>query len=211
MTRHILDISRPISERLPVWPGDPPTRIELHAGADGSIPVVRQLSFGSHTGTHVDPPAHFVPGGRTVDQLPLDVLIGPAWLVHLPGEQPISATMLRAAGVPAGVTRLLIRTRNSDAPLGEPRFDERYVALDATAAQWVLERGMRLVGIDAPSIAAWDDIDTVHVMLLEAEIVALEGLYLAGVAPGDYELVCLPLPILGGDGAPARVVLINND
>jgi arylformamidase len=210
MVRHFLDISRPLSQRTPAWPGDPPVHIEMVMGGDGSMPVVRRLTLSSHTGTHVDPPAHFIADGLTVDQLPLELLVGPAWLTHLSGPGPISAGVLETAGVPDGVTRLLIRTRNSDAPADRTDFDREFVALDHEAAHWLVNRGIRLVGIDGPSIAAWDHIFPAHLALLEAGIVVVEGLYLRDAAPGAHELICLPLAIAGGDGAPARVVLVRD-
>jgi arylformamidase len=204
MARQILDVTRPISNHLPVWPGDPPVVIERIA----DNPAVSRISMSSHAGTHIDPPAHFFPDGITVDQLPLDLLVGPAWLVRFSGPGPITATMLESADIPAGVTRLLICTRNSDGPV-ITAFDEQFVALAPDAAQWVIARGVRLVGIDGPGIGPYaEDVSTaVHLSLLEAGVIPLEGLNLAGVTPGAYELMCLPLALADGDGAPARVLL----
>jgi arylformamidase len=186
--------------------------IDHHPGAATSDPAFSRISFSSHVGTHVDPPAHYLAGGRTADQLPLDLLLGPAWLIYLPEPGPITAAMLQAAKIPAGVRRLLVRTRNSDRPdAAQPAFDEDFVALSTDAAEWVTARDIRLVGIDGPGIGPFGEESTpVHLALLAEGVIALEGLNLAGVTPGAYELICLPLLIEGGDGAPARVLLIRN-
>jgi arylformamidase len=209
MARRIYDVSRPVSERLPVWPSDPPVELKLLTGGDGTVPVVRHLSFSSHAGTHVDPPAHFIVGGRTVEQLSLETLIGPAWLIHYAGDRHITAADLDAAGIPDGVTRLLVRTRNSERAVNAG-FDPEYLALSLDAARWVLDRGIRLVGVDGPSVAPLgDEMLPVHVALLGAEVILLESLMLAEVEPGAYDLICLPLPVVAGDGAPARTVLVS--
>lgn len=212
MARQILDVTRPISGRMAVWPGDPPVVIDHHSGGAEDYPAFSRISFSSHVGTHVDPPAHYLPGGRTVDQLPLDLLLGPAWLVYLPEPGPITAAMLKAANMPAGVKRLLIRTRNSDQPdTAKSAFDEKFVALSMDAAEWVAARGIQLVGIDGPGIGPFGEESTpVHLALLAVGVIPLEGLNLSGVEPGAYELICLPLLIEQGDGAPARVLLIRD-
>ncbi len=190
---------------MPVWPGDPP--VSVTRAWDG-LPAVSQLALGTHTGTHVDPPAHFIAGAATADRLPLDVLIGPAWVAQIPQAGPITAAALEAAAIPPDAERLLLRTPNSDTP--SEVFDPAYTALTADAADWLLARGVRLVGIDAPSIELFGAAgEPVHHKLLAAGVVVVEGLALAGVAPGAYMLICLPLRIADGDGAPARAVLVR--
>ena len=202
MTQTFIDITRPIYDGMPVWPGDPV--VTICPGPD--LPSVTQLSLGSHVGTHVDPPAHFLPAGRTVDALLLDVLLGPAWVVHVPGDAAITAAALDAAAVPSEVTRLLLRTANSDRP--NSGFDPGFVGLAPDAAAWLLQRGVRLIGIDGPSIEPFKSPGhPVHHALLAAGVIIVEGLLLADVPPGPYELLCLPLLIAAGDGAPARVIL----
>lgn len=202
----IIDISQPLRAGMPVWPGDPPVAIDrLNEG----LPAVSALRLGTHVGTHVDPPAHFVAGAATVDQLPLTTLIGPAWVAHLVGPGPITAALLAGAGVPPGTARLLLRTANS--ARASAIFDPGYVALAPDAAEWLLARRIRLIGIDAPSIEPFDAAgEPVHHRLLGAGVIIVEGLALADVEPGAYELICLPLRIEGGDGAPARVVLVRS-
>jgi arylformamidase len=207
MSRILIDVTLPISDKLPVWPGDPPVHLTR---VSDDLPMLSGLSMSCHAGTHVDAPAHFLPGGAGVDGLPLDVLVGPAWVVRLVGRAPLTASMLAGAAIPPGTVRLLIRSENSDR-VGEA-FDPDFVALAPDAAAWLLDRGIRLVGIDGPSIEAYDAPgDLVHRALLAAGVIIVENLALACVAPGAYELTCLPLPIAGGDGAPARVVLVTRD
>jgi arylformamidase len=195
----IVDISRPIGPDTPVWPGDPPVVVEPVARVAAGDPAgVSRLSFGTHTGTHVDPPAHFVAGGATVDELALDVLVGPAVVAAFPAG-PINAAALERAAVPDGCARLLLKT---DASAGATAG-----AVTADGARWLVERRIGLVGVDTLSIEPETDSYPVHHTLLGAGVVIVEGLDLSAVAPGGYELVCLPLRVAGGDGAPARAIL----
>jgi len=205
----ILDVSRAISADLPAWPGDPLVQVTPLSVADGTGPAVSHLSLSSHSGTHVDAPAHYLAGGVTVDRLPLDVLIGAAWLAHVPGGGHVTAAKLAGAAIPAGITRLLIRTENSERVAVGGRFEPGFLALTADAAAWLLDKGMRLVGIDGPSVEPFDaEGAPVHRALLEAGVVIVEGLDLAGIPAGPYRLICLPLRVAGADGAPARAVLL---
>ena len=205
-----IDITLPFSDRLAVWPGDPPISIARHPG----IPAVSQLSFGSHAGTHLDAPAHFLPGGLTVEHLPLDVLIGPVWVTEIRHAAVITADLLGRADIPAGVERLLLRTDNTpDGPrdvaaqAARP-FNKKFVALDASAGGWLLDRRIRLIGIDGPSIDPFGSQEAaVHNLLLPARVIIVENLALAGVQTGACRLICLPLRYEGGDGAPVRAVL----
>ncbi len=207
MPRTLIDVTLRISEQLPVWPGDPPVHVTR---VSDDLPMLSGLSMSCHAGTHVDAPAHFLPGGAGVDVLPLDVLVGPAWVVRLVGQAPLTASMLAGAAIPTGTVRLLIRSDNSERVVGA--FDPDFVALAPDAAAWLLDHGIRLVGIDGPSIEAYDAPgDPVHRALLAAGVIIVENLALAGVAPGAYDLTCLPLRIAGCDGAPARVVLVTSD
>jgi arylformamidase len=159
-------------------------------------------------GTHVDAPFHFISGGDPVEAMPLDVLMGPAVVTYLPEVAAVTATDLEALDLPAGVQRLLLRTRNSKLwTTGVEEFQPDFVALTVDAAQWVVQRGIRLLGVDYLSVQRFDDGPEVHQILLEARVVIVEGLNLAGVEPGEYELICLPLKLTGAEGAPARAVL----
>jgi arylformamidase len=205
----IIDISRPIGPDTPVWPGDPPVVVEPVARLEAGDPAdVSRLALGTHTGTHVDPPAHFIPGGATVDVLALDVLVGPAIVADVNAAGPVDRAALESLSLPDGTTRLLLKTGADSG------------ALTADGAQWLVDRGVSLVGADTLSIEPEslcpgvrgcppEEQYPVHRTLLGAGVVIVEGLDLRAVTPGPYQLVCLPLRIAGGDGAPARAVLIR--
>lgn len=203
----VFDVTLPIHSGMPVYEGDPEVSIRkwLSPGGVGAASV-SLLSLGSHTGTHVDAPLHFREGAPGVDRLPLDVLIGPARVYDLALADHIDATSLR--GVDLGAyPRVLFKTRNSAAS-GKGQPCKEFVALAGDAARLLVEAGVRLIGLDGPSADPYSSTDfPAHHALLDAGVVIVEGLDLSAVPPGDYELLCLPLKIRGGDGAPARVVL----
>jgi arylformamidase len=208
----IFDITLPISNALPVWPGDP--AINFYRVADvhnGDVCTLSRLESGSHIGTHLDAPVHFVKGGHTVDQLDLNILMGPCLVVHLPDADLIDAALLDSLDIPAGTTRLLFRTRNSDIWAGDNygEFHTDYVGVDSSGAEWLVERGLRVVGIDYMSIAPYSNTIPTHDILLGAGVIAVENLNLSGIEAGEYELICLPLKLKDGDGAPVRAVLIK--
>jgi arylformamidase len=207
----IYDISLPISGSLIVWPNDPEVKITQTSHLDkGDRATVSQLDMGAHAGTHVDAPCHFVPGGSSVDTLDLNVLMGPALVVHVLEADALSVDVLERLRIPPGTERVLFRTRNSDLwARGEREFDEDFVAITEDGAHWLVENGIRLVGIDYLSVAPFGEPVPTHSVLLRAGIVPVEGLDLSGIAPGVYQLVCLPLKIAGCDGAPARAILID--
>ena len=207
----IHDISLPVSESLVVWPGDPAIRITQPSHLDrGDVATVSRLDLGAHTGTHVDAPAHFVPGGAGVDRLDLDLLVDPAWIVHVPEAPVLTPEVLERLSIPSGTERLLFRTRNSDRWAGgEEGFWEDYVGVTDAGARWLIAQGVRLVGIDYLSVSTYTDLVPPHQTLLGAGVIILEGLNLSGIEPGLYRLVCLPLKLVGGDGAPARTILIK--
>lgn len=207
----IYDISLPISEGLPVWPGDPPVHITHSSHLDlGDESTVSRLDFGAHTGTHVDAPAHFVAGGTGVDCLDLDLLVGPAMVVHVLEASTLSSDLLESLDIPLGTERLLFRTRNSELwARHSDKFDEDFVAITEDGARWLVARGLRLVGVDYLSIAPFRDPVPTHQILLRAGIIVVEGLDLGQVAPGRYQFACLPLKLAGGDGAPARAILLD--
>ena len=213
--RRIIDVTAPLREGLVTWPGvverfHRNVAVSMEAGDSMTVSGFR---LGAHTGTHVDAPCHFLPGTGGVESLPLDALIGDAWVVRVPDEQPvITADVLETANVPSGVSRLLFKSRNSGWSRREEAFREGYVACDESAADWCLDRGIRLVGIDYLSIEpfdadAWDH--PVHRTLLGAGVVIVESLELADAEPGACSLIVLPLLVPGSDGAPARAVLVE--
>lgn len=161
-----------------------------------------------HVGTHVDAPLHYLEDGKSLDRLSLDILIGPAVVAYLPELDVITADTLDSIELPDKTKRLLLRTRNSDLMLSQySDFREDYTALTADAAQWVVDKGIQLIGIDYLSIQCFNDSRLTHEILLKEDVVVLEGLVLCDVDPAEYSLICLPIRLMGADGAPARVVL----
>lgn len=196
----VIDISLSIDAGMAVWPGDPPVRVEPVSRVEaGDIAAVSRLALGTHTGTHVDPPAHFLAGGATVDELPLDVLVGPAVVADLTGGGPVDAARLAALDLPEGTVRILLKTSAAGG------------LVTPDGAAWLVERGLQLVGVDTLSIEPPSEHYPVHRLLLGAGVIIVEGLDLTAAAPGRYQLACLPLRIAGGDGAPARAVLLPLD
>jgi arylformamidase len=192
----IIDISVPVRPGMVTYPGDPEVRLErVSSIADGAIANISRLDFGVHTGTHVDAPVHFADGAAGAEALPLDVLVGPCVVVE--GLEP--------EAVPAGAERVLFKTPNSRL-WEQEEFSDDFVKLDGAAARALVASGVRLVGIDYLSIGD----EEAHHVLLEAGVVAVEGLDLRGVEPGEYRLVCAPLKLVGADGAPARVLLLRD-
>ena len=208
----INDISLTISPELPTWPGDPRIELELIQSMDQGAHVnVTKINTGLHIGTHVDAPRHFINEGRTVEQLPLDVLTGPCYVVQLPdGVEAITAEVLDRTEITSDMKRVLFGTSNSHFwAKGEAKFQTDFVAITEDGAEWLVKRGVQLVGIDYLSIAPYDESIPTHVTLLEAGVVVVEGLNLSSIMRGFYDLYCLPLKIAGSDGAPARAILIQ--
>ena len=196
-----LDISAPLTPDLPVFPGDPPVRLDPWPAAPFRL---TRICLGSHSGTHVDAPSHLLPDGAGVESLPLSILIGPCRVIDLSDRTgPLDAAALQALPL-SGVRRALLRT--SAVPFWRRRFPEDAV-LTPAAAELLAAGGLGLLGIDALSVEVASESEEVHRILLGTGVILLEGLDLSAVAPGDYELICLPLLLPGGDGAPCRAVL----
>jgi len=203
----IYDVTLPISKDLPVFPGDPAIRIERKAqiGKNGAKCNVSRYSFGSHAGTHIDPPFHFIEDGITVDRLPLELLIGRARVVEVTSPR-IDEAALNEFDFTADV-RVLFKTRNSYL-WSQKGMSKDFVYITPGAAQVLVDNAIRLVGIDYLSVEKFEaEKPETHLTLLGAGAIIIEGLDLREVEPGDYEMICLPLKIKDGDGAPARVVL----
>jgi len=207
----IFDVSLGVGPEMLTWPGDPPVEVDpAKRIAKGDAANVSELRLGTHTGTHVDPPFHFLDGGATAEALDLSVLVGPALVADLRNAgDSITPDELEKLAVPGGTERILFRTPNSELWSKTPvRFPDSYTAMTPEGARWCVGRGIRLVGTDFLSIERKGAPGhPTHVALLEAGVIILEGLDLSRVDPGAYELVVLPLKILGGDGAPARAIL----
>ncbi len=208
----IHDVTLVLRPGMPTWPGEDGPSIEplrrIARGDGANVSVVR---FANHTGTHVDPPIHFIEGANTVDKLPVDALAGPCRVIAYDGETHISAAWLESHGV-AGAERVLFKTRNSELWRTGAPFDEHFVAVDVSGAEWLVAHRVKLVGVDYLSVEPFGSGKIghpVHVKLLAASVVIVEGLDLSNVGAGAYELFCGPIKLERGDGAPARVFLIE--
>jgi arylformamidase len=207
----IWDISVGITPGMTCWPGHPEIKVDAYRSlCRGDSSNSSSVAFSVHTGTHVDAPSHFLESGGGVDRLSLETLIGPAQLIEFPESvTEVSASNLNRAGVRPGVERILLKTRNS-ALWADPRheFYKSYVSLTTDGAQWLVDHRVKLIGIDYLSIQKFRDTSSrTHHVLLDAGVVIVEGLDLREPRPGMYHLSCLPLKIIGCDGAPARAVL----
>jgi arylformamidase len=202
-----IDITVPLADGMVHWPDDPPVQIRRVQDLDkGDSHTLSLISMGSHCGTHVDSPAHYLEAGPTVDQAPLEIMLGPARVVEMTDVESIKPDELRSHDL-RGIQRILFRTRNSAFWHQGNTFRQDYVYITIEAAAYLVECGVRVVGVDYLSVGGLRDGAAVHRTLLGAGIWIIEGLDLSGAAAGDYELACLPLKIKGGDGAPARAVL----
>ena len=207
----IYDVSVPIENRMPVWPADPPVKLKPSAfpSHDKSHTIrVTSIEMGSHTGTHIDTPYHFIDGGRKLQEIPIEWLVGEATVVHIPGVASITRRHLENLDW-QGVQRVLFKTDNS-ARWSDADFHKDFVYLEPEAGALLVERGMRLVGIDYLSIDRFDAANhPTHFALLPHNVVILEGLNLNRVSPGRYHMVALPLNLQDADGAPTRVILMD--
>lgn len=207
--KKIYDISVAISTLLPVWPGDRPIELELTSSIRNGAPCnVTEIRMCSHAGTHIDAPSHFSDDGETIDQLPLERVVGPCVVIEcgattLIEKSDIAEHQLR------GVTRVLLKTTNSALwNNGAAEFAKGFISLGFTAAEYLIGQGVKLVGIDYLSIEEYSSADNpVHKLLLNNDVTILEGIDLSEITAGQYELLCLPLRLSGCDGAPVRAVL----
>lgn len=203
-----IDISVPLHDGMVHWPDNPPVSIQRMMSIErGDICNVSKVSLGVHTGTHMDAPVHWIPGGAGIDAMPLDATMGPARVLAIQDTVSIKPEELRQYGIQPG-ERVLFKTRNSARCWTTDAFVEDFVYISREAAQYLAEVGVRTVGVDYLSVGGYSaDGPETHRALLEAGVWLIEGLNLAAVEPGSYELICLPLRIAGTDGAPARALL----
>lgn len=209
----VFDVTLPLRPDIATFNDDEPgPALDYHGLMSRGDPYnISSLHIGSHTGTHVDAPHHFIDGAPTIEQIPLDALIGPVHVIEHTGSGHVTSADLDAAGLPHDTKRLLLKTPNARF-LDDNSFHRDFVALAPDAARWIVDRGIMLVGIDYMSIEQYDTKDfNVHITLLEENVVIVEGLDLRAVAPGAYEMVCAPLRVVGAEGAPARVFLWTDD
>jgi arylformamidase len=205
------DISVPLKQGMTYLPIDPvPPKIYRYSDVDlGAKVTMSMLEIISHTGTHIDAPRHFIPGGSTVSDMPLDATVGRARVIEIKDPQTIKVQELKKHNIKKG-ERILCKTRNSPIAYESPKFIEDYVYLDADAAVYLAEKKIRLFGLDCITIGNYKDEASVvktHQALLSADVYILEGCALGHVPPGEYELLCLPLLMFKGDAGPSRAIL----
>jgi arylformamidase len=208
MTEDWIDVSVPLRTGMVHWPDDQPVSIERVQDIErGDVATVSRLSMGAHTGTHMDAPLHFFRTGKSIDTMPLTATLGRARVIEIRDPESIKPEELRSYQIQRG-ERVLFKTRNSARCWQTDDFVEDFVYISQEAARYLAAQRVQTVGVDYLSVGGFftDGVETHHA-LLEAGIWIIEGLNLSSVAPGIYELVCLPLKIEGGDGAPARAIL----
>lgn len=208
----LYDISVPIANGMPVWPGDPEVALRqvesIQAGAEANV---SQIQMSVHTGTHIDAPKHFFDAGSATDQIPLRKLMGPTLVMVIESKAAvISAQLLRnhpEFNALQMAKKVLFKTRNSNYWHSTAQFQTAYVGVDASGARLLADLGLELVGVDYLSVAPFRETDEPHQILLEKSVVLLEGIDLSAAPAGWYELLCLPLALADCEGAPARAVL----
>jgi arylformamidase len=208
MPKAWMDISVTIKAGMAHWPDNPKIKVDKMLSMDrGDVCNVSVLSLGSHTGTHMDAPLHFIANGKSLDKMPLDATIGPARVIEIKDREAVKFEEIAKCKFKPG-ERILFKTRNSAKSWKSDNFDEDFVYISKEAAAFLAKSKIRTVGIDYLSVGGYrkDGVETHHA-LLGAGIWIIEGLNLSKVKPGKYELCCLPLKVLNSDGAPARALL----
>ncbi len=203
-----IDISIPLRNGMVHWPSDPAFQIErVFDREKGDPATVSKMTLCVHAGTHMDAPLHFIRNATPIDRIPLDAALGPARVIQIDDPKSIRREDLLQYGIAAG-ERILFKTRNSDYAWNSDAFDENFVFISQDAARYLAECRIRCVGVDYLSVGGFrEDGPETHHALLEAGIWIIEGLNLSGIEPGAYELACLPLKLMGAEGAPARAIL----
>ena len=202
-----IDVSVPITDGMLHWPENPGVTLRRVFDIDRDGVNVSELSLGVHNGTHIDAPVHFLHEGADVGQLDPAVGIGPARVIEIADRVAVRRRELEAVGPKPG-ERLLLKTRNSDRQWFAEPFRTDFVFVAADGAEYLAECRVALVGVDYLSVGGFArDMEATHRLLLGAGILVVEGLDLSAVNAGAYELVCLPLRLVGSEGAPARALL----
>lgn len=208
MDKTFIDISITLQSGMVHWPGDPPVKIKnIHSISKGDAANVSKIDMGSHTGTHMDAPFHFIRKGKGIDQMPLDATIGKARVIEIYDSISIKAKELERNRIRRG-ERILFKTKNSLRCWKTNSFVKDFIFISLEAAEFLAERRIKTVGVDYLSVGGYkEDGSATHRALLKSGIWIIEGLNLSNVKAGFYELICLPLNFFHGDGAPARAVL----
>jgi len=210
--KNIYDISVELSTRSVIWPGDPMIQLdrvmEMRKGARYNL---THLKMSLHNGSHIDAPLHLIRDGKSIDKIPLNILIGSCYVLEIEEKvDQIDASVLENMKIPKNVTRLLLKSRNSHYwKEKDHKFHEDYCGVTTDGARFLVKRGIQLVGIDYLSISPLVEVDPPHIELLSNDVVILETIDLSGVDPGWYDLFCLPLKIIDVEGAPVRAILIK--
>jgi arylformamidase len=208
MNNDYIDITYPISDKLPKWHGSIGFAYQWHMMIPNETNNLSSFTVDSHLGTHLDAPLHFVKNGKAIHELDLKKLIGNVFLVEIRGVKNITAENLQNAGIPKDCEKLLIKTDNQFYwEQGLTNFQEDFCSIDATGAQWIVDKGIHLIGIDYLSIQRFKDGPETHQILLQSEVIIVETLNLEKVNQGDFYLICLPIMLEGLEGAPVRAVL----
>jgi arylformamidase len=204
----LIDVSIPLHNDMVHWPGDAPFhRLQTLQIANGDVCNLSQISTSAHIGTHMDAPRHFLADGKGMETMPIDATIGPARVIAIQHPEIIGVQELEPHHLKKR-ERVLFKTKNSEHHWKTHTFQEKFVYIPAATAHYLAERAIQTVGVDYLSVGGYEtDSAETHRTLLGAGIWVIEGLNLEHVEPGDYELICLPLRIVGSDGAPARAVL----
>lgn len=208
MSGKFIDVSVPLHNGMVHWPGDAPfDRLQTLHIAKGDICNLSQISCSAHTGTHMDAPRHFLKDGRGMETMPIEATVGPARVIAIHDPDLIRIAELEPHKIQRG-ERVLFKTRNSGHTWKKSEFQEKFVHIPQDTARYLAMCGVQTVGVDYLSVGGFEtDSAETHQALLEAGIWIIEGLNLEHVEPGEYELICLPLKLVGSDGAPARAIL----
>ncbi len=204
-----IDVSLVLKPDMVHWPSDPPFAVERVRDMNkGDTVNLSKIIMGAHSGTHVDAPVHFIKDGKGVDQTAFDALIGPARIIEIADPDTIKKKELAGHEIKKG-ERILLKTRNStDEILYKDTFTEHFVYMETDAAEFLVSRGIKTLGVDYLSVGGYKkNGPDVHRMLLGAGIVIIEGLDLTKIRPGLYDMICLPIKIVDSDGAPARTIV----
>lgn len=208
MASEWIDITVPIRNGMPYWPDNPQPRIKRMMDVKrGDEATVSTLVVGSHTGTHMDAPLHFIEGGQGLEDMPLTATIGEARVIEIADREMITVNELSKYPIASG-ERVLFKTANSARSWPDRDFIKQFVYLSTKAARWLVDRGVQTIGVDYLSIGGYEkNGPEVHRVLLEAGVWIIEGLDLSRASAGHYDLICLPLKVDHSDGAPARAVI----
>lgn len=203
-----VDVSVPITDGMLSWPGDPKVHISRAMDIEKGAPAnVTKLNMGAHTGTHMDAPRHFLNKKAGIDKIPLDSVIGKARVIAIQNKEIITVEDLKPQRIRKG-ERVLFKTENSKSRWYKKPFSRKFVALSLEAARYLADRKIKTLGVDYLSIGSMEsDGAQIHRVLLKAGVWPIEGLDLSKIEPGDYEMICLPLRLVGSDGSPVRALL----